>query len=920
MNNDTVVVAAECSLYLWGDEIIVNDDYGGTSSSNYVYQGYNNEDTHRAREGKNDGHVNDEVIDDTNESKSSSSSSSPSSSRQRELSKLATCLKEYTNSSTDQPTNSNQITMLHLRDIHTIDRDDDIVAITQFLLSNPTCNKVWIEDCDMKKMKQKTKCTTSLPTKKDEEETTTTTTSLAPLLSAILSLRRQPQRSSSSSPTAASTSSSTSISRDCCCCCCSYCKDSSNGDSGVDDPGGYGCSCSNNSIVKELILEGPNLSNDCLNAILNSFRYRCCPCCATRGGGGGLKRLTINKWQQDRTLNDAEETALAIASARIMRNNNGGGMNNNFQNDDDEEEDNIDNISNGHDDSFSSDNDADSWSLSQQSHISTSFPYQLMKVLSSSSVVATQQQPFSSSTTSSSTMTSCDELTHVTIRGLKIVRLDRGDDEMRLLPPGNEEDHEEGSKRNHQDLMKTMISTMTRCCNGATTKIKHWDISECLFEDIFRDDDNLVNVVNRNDPTFLVRWIKLYCPLLESLRMDSNDICCMMNNDHPRRMESGDSFDNNTDSMISSQVTPPSDLFSGEVQRYECPILTDILAMPTFRTLELCWESVTPPEITAGLRERLNQQFGAGQIYYDGMVNCEESLLGRFFLSREFATAMVRSWNSMESEWELEGSDSLLLRRLAKGIGASLELSYYNRMRRSSRSDDGDVIAVDGIMKLDLSRNSWSMQDLRHIFLISARACALQPSLSTLQELSLCCCDINGTRFLYLICNVLYQMKMLRSLCIGYNPIFEFDNVNDEINVEFLKRTRYIYYGLLEFVRFHPRLTFLSLEGVDGIPRVIREELLYILSIKRCGSHPPPSIFFKGSLEQRTTELDGKVVAPLPSANALWPLILDHSRFANFNDMSILRTDIDSIRAQSQAIYYLLRGGPLINEVVPRVR
>ena len=938
-DNDEVVVTQQLveggySLYLWGDEI--SRDYG----SNYVYYPRNNNDsscinenipTERSNNNTfgtdevDEEHVNDGIIDNTDEFSLSSSSSSS----QRQVSKLAACLKEYTgtpcNNEKAQSCTSQskaKITMLHLRDIHTIDHEDDIVAITQFLLCNPTCTKVWIENCDMKKpkpkmQKTKTKTTTTtrttrkttttttssraiLPTSGEavEEETittTTTTTTLAPLLSAILSLRHG--------------------------CCCS-CSSSS--------------SSSSKSIVEELILEGPNISNDCLNAILNSFIPRkgkeereeqqvlypsCCSCSCfphddtsattSRGGDGcGLKRLTINKWQ-DRPFYCAE--SLALVAARIRRANNNNNVsstgNNSFR--DEEEEDNS---ITEHGDSSSQDDDDDSWNLSQ-SHLSTSFPYQLMKVLSSlsSSIVGETQQ-----TPSSTTKTSCGELTHVTIRGLKIVRIDRGDDEEQLLL-GNEVYHEEGSKQNEDS--KKMMMSMRTSCNG-TTKITHWDISECLFEYIFSDDGN---ILSRNDPAFLVRCIKSRCPLLESLRMDSLDICSMMNNHHPILMESGGSFESNTDSTISSQVASPSDLSSGEVQRYECPLLTDILAIPTFRTLEVCWESATPLAIRARLLEILNQLYGAGQIYYDGMVNCEESLLGRFFLSHEFATAMVRSWNSMESEWEQEDSETLLLRQLAKGIGASLELSYYNRKRRSSRSDDddnndGDCIAVDGIMKLDFSRNSWSIRDLRAIFLSSESTCALQPSLSNLQELTLTCCDINGTRFLYLICNVLCQMKMLRSLYIGYNPIFQFNDVRDETSVEFLRRTRYIYYSLLEFVRFHPRLTFLSLEGVDGISRVIREELLYILSIKRCGSRPPPPIFFKGSLGQRTTELDGNIVAPLPGANALWSLILDHSRFANFNDMSILRTDIDSILVQSQAIYYLLRGGPLMNEVVQRVR
>ena len=682
-------------------------------------------------------------------------------------SRLASCLSEYSN----EP-----IKMLHLRDIHTIDHDLDISAIHRFLINNPTCRKVWIEDCDMQQQ-EAVVATAGAASSATDADTTVPVPSLSPLIRTILSVRK---------PT-------------------------------IDDH----CQCRCCGIVEELIIEGPNITNTCLDAILESCNMTYTSCCSVDTSdnfiadcAGGLKRLVIDKWLT--TKKDPDEpgasglTEVATISLPCLP---------------------------------------------------TTFPYQLIRRLSEVSKGA-----------------GLGGLTHVTLRGLKLLEIndehgcDRDDDEQRIWK-GNSEDWD------------------------GSTDITHWDVSECIFHDI--NDGNYSNMY-RNDPTYFLRHIKSHCPSLRSLRMDSNDIVCMMNACHNRIVNDvdGDLVIDEVDDT--DHQTSPTDT-SCPTGRDECPLLTDFLALPTLNTLELCWE-LPPPLLRGGdatLRTIALQDIPGGMIEYDVISR------DNFFLSEHFYERMLRSWNTSLSMQD-EDVDSKLLSHLARGIGASLESSYSRRMIYGSKiSGVGDVenscASIEGLEKLKLNRNTWSTRDLRTLFCTSFCPSVVHPSLSSLQELGLTCCGIDGTSFLYLICNVLCQLKNLQSLDIGYNPNILHYHDGSTWSSNGLSDQQSIYYSVLEFVRSHPRLTFLSLEGIRHFPKKLRDELLYILSIKRCGCPPPAHIHStKGSVS------DKKATPQIQIAAALWPLVLDHSRFLEFNDMEMSRKNDDSIRAQSQAIYYVL--------------
>jgi hypothetical protein len=198
---------------------------------------------------------------------------------------------------------------------------------------------------------------------------------------------------------------------------------------------------------------------------------------------------------------------------------------------------------------------------------------------------------------------------------------------------------------------------------------------------------------------------------------------------------------------------------------------------------------------------------------------------------------------------------------------------------------------------------------------------------------------------------------------------------------------------MLESVRVHPSLALLSLEGIADIPSDVATLLVYYTSIKRCprgGDSGGDRHNFRWYHQSPCRQREGKQsklpmttgspaqglnarlargvtdIALIPQKNpatpgvnqhdirprALWPFVLEHCRFEDFNDIGIMlktthrriygsRLDIydtdeshdddddnnsnssidydcfPSCRAQAEAIYHLLQqGGCFLDDVI----
>jgi hypothetical protein len=656
--------------------------------------------------------------------------------------------------------------------------------------------------------------------------------------------------------------------------------------------------------VDEFILEGPSLTNDWLEAIVTSLASPAC----------SLQKLTIQQWERD--PND----------------------------------DHVDNIN--------SDESKNECNL-----LSTSIPYRLIQLQQDQQGAA--------------------GLRHVTLRGLQLVQPSTATT-AGTIAAAAAATTSTTPWIDFWDVARNG-STSSNSNNNNNVNITSWDVSGCYFP--------------HNDSSHFLCTLLNDCPQLRFLRIDGNDILGMYQ--HQQQQQQQSSTHPVVQTLLASlfQRLHSLDLSweDSKVQRHpetrqwqqHPPLLPDTVDDDAARLAQIVGDALSaaasssvscsttrPIETTAtscnNNDHHRNPHQGLTQLRLCRNFWSINDLVRLFF--------GTGSWRKNDPEDEQELPQQQHRQACVAFSLSSLSLPSPTLLTQTI------TCTLSTLQVLDLTccniiapRLLWILQ-------------SLIPQLSRLQKL-------------YLGYNPIFQSQDQDDFDDddyddNHHLDHDDDAVMDEddfvilpiINVNGTQRQRkFLLSAMLESVRVHPCLDLISLEGIDDIPVDVSTLLIYYTSIKRChcggGSggdsfrryHQSParcteskqfevSMMTGSSAEGLNARMEKGVTAreSAPHTNpaaflnqhdvrprALWPFVLDHCRFEDYNDIGIMlksthrRTngsclDIDnngesdddeeddnnnnsnidydcfpSRRAQAEAIYHLLQqGGCFLDDVI----